>query len=291
MFVDGSISIQTGAADLGTGTKTICSQIVSEELNVPMDRIRIEIADTEMTPYASSSGGSMTLPSIGPAMRSAAVKVKDQLLEWGAADLGVPVEDLELAENNVRSKSDPEKTKPIPELIQGNNHLDIVGVGYRGPNPDDVNIKPFGAQFAEVEVNTRTGKVNILRMLGAHDSGRVINRNTYDNQVFGGMTMGIGFGMSEHRIFDRQTGKMVNANMLEYKVPTAKDVPPEHDVLPIDPGDHKCNNISAKGLGEPPTIPTAPAIANAINNAIGVRPTDAPMDPGTIINLIKGKRG
>ncbi len=163
---------------------------------------------------------------------------------------------------------------------------DIIGVGYRGPNPEDKIIRPFGAQFAKVEVNTLTGEVRLVSMLGAHDSGRVINRKTYDNQVFGGMTQGTGFGMTEHRVLDRQTGKMCNANLHDYKTPTALDVPFDHEVLAIDPGDEECNNIGAKGLGEPPVIPTGAAIANAVYDAIGVRVTDAPIYPARILELL-----
>jgi xanthine dehydrogenase YagR molybdenum-binding subunit len=107
----------------------------------------------------------------------------------------------------------------------------------------------------------------------------MMNRLTYDNQVFGGMTMGIGFALGEDRVLDRQTGRMANANGLDYKMPTAMDVPAEPVCLPIDPLDTECNNAGAKGLGEPATIPTAAAIANAVFHATGVRVTDAPMTP------------
>ena len=96
-----------------------------------------------------------------------------------------------------------------------------MGTGYCDALPEDKIIRPFATHFAEVEVNTLTGEVKVVRMLGAHDSGRVINRKTYDNQVFGGMTQGIGFGMTEHRVMDRQTGKMCNVNWHDYKIPTA----------------------------------------------------------------------
>jgi len=286
LFVDGSVLIRTGASDLGTGTKTIASMIVSEELGVSLDRIRIENADTANTPFHYSSGGSQTLPGMGPTVRLAAADCKRQLLEMAAEDLETAVEDLEVRDNAVVSRSDPERRMPIAQIIQGHRRLDIVGVGYRGPNPEGKVIQPFGAQFAEVEVNTRTGEVRLLRLLGAHESGKVINRLTYDNQVFGGMTQGVGFGMTEHRVVDRQTGRVVSANGHDYKIPTALDVPPDHQVVAIDPGDTECNNIGAKGLGEPPVIPTGAAIANAIYNAIGIRPTEAPINTQKINQLL-----
>ncbi len=287
MFVDGSVLLSTGAMDIGTGTKTIGCMTVAEELNVPLERVKIENADTGSTPYAYSSGGSQTLPGLVPTARNAAAKVKQQLLEWGAEDLGVPVEDLELKDNSVVCISDPEKKKAIPALIQARQQLDVVGVGYADPLPDTHMYCPFGAQFAEVEVNTLTGEVKVVRMVGAHESGRVINRRTYDNQVFGGMTQGQGLALSETRVMDRQTGKMCNVNWHDYKVPTALDVPAEHTVVAVDPHDEVINNAGVKGLGEPPVIPTAGAIANAVYDAIGIRVQDAPMYPSRILQVLK----
>ncbi|HEX9154695.1 MAG TPA: molybdopterin cofactor-binding domain-containing protein, partial [Nitrospira sp.] len=154
------------------------------------------------------------------------------------------------------------------------------GVGFRGPIPEGKVVNPFAAQFCEVEVNTMTGEVRIVRFLGCHDSGRVMNRLTYDNQVFGGITMGIGLAMTEARVLDRdQTGKMVNRNLHDYKLPTSLDVPVEMSSLPIEKPDDTANTIGAKGLGEPVTIPTAAAVANAIYNAVGIRMTETPMTP------------
>jgi CO/xanthine dehydrogenase Mo-binding subunit len=287
MFVDGSVLLTTGAMDIGTGSKTIGCMTVAEELNVPLERVTIENADTGSTPYAYSSGGSQTLPGLVPTARNAAAKVKQTLLQWGSEDLGVTVDDLELRDNAVVSTSDSEKRKSIPELIQSRQQLDIVGVGYADPLPETHRTRPFGAQFVEVEVDTLTGEAKVLRMLGAHDSGRVINRKTYDNQVFGGMTQGQGLGMSEIRVMDRQTGKMVNVNWHDYKIPTALDVPPVHAVVAVDPHDTLLNNAGVKGLGEPPVIPTAGAIANAVYDAIGVRIKDAPIYPPRVLQTLK----
>ena len=136
--------------------------------------------------------------------------------------------------------------------------------------------------------------MKILRYLAAQDSGRVMNRLTYANQVMGGVTMGIGLGMTEERILDRsQTGRVVNMNWHDYKVPTAMDVPPEIAVLPIDLGDTECNIAGCKGLGEPATVPAAPAVANAIYNATGVRTPEGPVHPRRLVQLIadRQKRG
>jgi xanthine dehydrogenase YagR molybdenum-binding subunit len=148
-------------------------------------------------------------------------------------------------------------------------------------------VTPFAAQFCEVEVNTMSGEITILRFLGAHDSGRVMNRLTYQNQVFGGITMGIGFAMTEERVLDvDQTGKLANKNWHDYKLPTALDVPADMTCVPIDVPDPEANIAGAKGIGEPATIPTGAAIANAVYDAIGVRLTATPMTPAHVVDAL-----
>jgi xanthine dehydrogenase YagR molybdenum-binding subunit len=287
-FEDGSVLLNMGASDIGTGTKTVMAMVVAEELGVPLERIRIEHADTGTTQFATPSGGSKTVPTEAPAVRAAALDCKRQLLTMAATQLEVPATDLQLDEGTVRSTSDPDKSVPVREIQAFRSRRVVVGTGYRGPNPPGKATCPFAAQFCEVEVNTRTGEVRVLRFLGAHDSGRVMNRMTYDNQVYGGITMGIGFGMMERRVFDRgQTGKMCNLNWHDYKVPTALDVPEEIVSLPVEPGDTECNSTGAKGLGEPVTIPTAAAIANAVRHATGVRVTEMPINPTRLVEMLR----
>jgi CO/xanthine dehydrogenase Mo-binding subunit len=290
MFSDGGVTIKTGAMDIGTGTKTVACMVAAEELGVPLENIRIENADTAVTPYGQSSGGSMTLPGLIPAVRRGAWIVRRQLFSWAAANLKVAVEDLALQNNTFVSRSAPDKKRTLDELMLANGVRDVIGIGNRDPNPANKATMPFAAHFAEVEVNTKTGEVKVVRLLGANESGRVINRKTFDNQVFGGMTMGLGYGLTEKRVMDRQTGKMSNVNLHDYKVPTALDVPADHRVLAIDPKDTECNIVGCKGLGEPAHVPAASAIANAIYDAIGVRPTRGPIDSKTILDLLSGKK-
>jgi xanthine dehydrogenase YagR molybdenum-binding subunit len=286
-FADGSVNLNMGASDIGTGTKTVMAMVVAEELGVPLQRIQIEHADTGTTEYATASGGSKTVPTEAPAVRAAAVECREQLLRMAAAQLDVPAEQLELAGAEVYSTIDPGRRVKIREINEFRRRNTVIGVGYRGPNPEGKAICPFGAQFCEVEVNKLTGEVRLLRFLGAHDSGRVMSRLTYDNQVYGGIVMGIGFGMTERRVLDkRQTGKMVNRSWHDYKIPTAMDVPADMVSVPIDPGDSECNTTGAKGLGEPVTIPTAAAIANAVFDATGVRVTAAPINPTRLLELL-----
>ena len=176
-------------------------------------------------------------------------------------------------------------------MIRSNHVMDVIGIGNRAPNPPDKAIMPFAAHFAEVEVDTRTGEVKVLRLVGANESGRVINSKTFGNQVIGGMNQGLGYALMEKRVLDGQTGKMCNLNFHDYRIPTALDAPADHQVVLIDPKDTECNIVGCKGSGEPATIPTAASIANAIYHAIGVRPTHGPIEPKTILDLLSKKRG
>ena len=290
LFSDGSVNLNMGASDIGTGTKTWAAMIVAEELGVAVDQIQIEHADTATTQYATSSGGSKTVPSDSPAVRAAAYAVKVQLMRMAAEQLEVDVSDLELRDLTIASRSDREKKVEVTALEKLGRQGLVIGTGYRDPNPEDKITFPFAAQFCEVEVNTRTGEVRLLRFLGAHDSGRVLNRLTYDNQVFGGIVMGVGLGMTEERVLDRQTGKMANANFHDYKIPTMQDVAIEHTCVPIDIPDNEFNTTGTKGLGEPATIPTAAAIANAVYDAVGIRVTDSPINPIQLARLFAEQR-
>ena len=288
LFADGSVNLNMGASDIGTGTRTVMAMVVAEELYVDPASIQIENADTRSTQWASSSGGSKTVPTESPAVREAAFNVKKQILEMAAEEHDLDASDLRLSKGSVVSRVDPSKSFPVTGLTGLRRRQVVVGVGYRGPNPEGKAVNPFAAQFCEVEVNTRTGEVKVVRFVAAHDSGRILNRLTFDNQVFGGITMGIGYALTEQRVLDHgQTGKMVNANFHDYKIPTALDVPADMSSVVIDLNDTECNTTGAKGCGEPVTIPTAAAIANAIYNAIGVRIAKGPITPDKILEMLR----
>jgi xanthine dehydrogenase YagR molybdenum-binding subunit len=282
LMSDGSALLSIGASDLGTGTNTIMAMVLSEELGIALERIRVENADTATTQYAPDAGGSQTVLVSAPAVRSAAAAVKAELLSLAAKELSKPAGSLSFRDGAIEVAGE-DKRIPLAELKSFAERQVLIGVGRRGPHPEGKIALPFQAQFAEVEVNVRTGAIRIIRMLAAHDSGRVMNRLTYENQVFGGITMSSGLALMEQRVLDRQTGKVLNANWHDYKIPTALDVPADITCLPVDPNDTECNLVGSKGLGEPATIPTAAAIANAVYNAIGVRLFDAPISPARIL--------
>ena len=164
----------------------------------------------------------------------------------------------------------------------------IVGRGARGPNPDDKALNTFGAHFAEVEVNVETGQVRVCKVVAAHAIGRVVNPLTAASQVYGGITMGLGFGTTEERTIDRRTGLQLTANLREYKAPMIGDIP-EMEVEFVDLVDVEANSVGAKGLGEPPIIPAPAAIANAVADAIGVRILDLPITPDRVLGALAAK--
>ena len=290
LFADSSVNLNMGASDIGTGTKTIMAMVAAEELGVKPELIQIENADTGTTQYATPSGGSKTVPTEAPTVRAAAVELKRELLQWAAEDLGEPVEALRFEGSRIVSKSSGKEigTTAVSRLKKRGL---AVGIGHRGPNPAGKSVNPFAAQFCEVEVNTRTGEVRVLRFVGTNESGRVMNRLTFDNQVFGGIVMGIGLGMTEFRQFDiGQTGKVLNKNWHDYKLPTALDVPLEMISEPVEMPDAEANSAGAKGLGEPVTIPTAGAIANAVYHATGVRITESPLNPLQVMTALSAAK-
>jgi xanthine dehydrogenase YagR molybdenum-binding subunit len=165
----------------------------------------------------------------------------------------------------------------------------IVAKGARGPNPDDKAVNTFGAHIAQVMVNTETGQVRVERIVASHDIGRVINPLTATSQVYGGVLMGIGYALSEERVIDPDTGLQLTANLEDYKVPLVADVP-DIEVAFVDVPDTDANSVGSKGLGEPPIIPVAAAIANAIYDAVGVRAAELPITPDRLLALLMKRR-
>ncbi len=273
---DGTADVITGIQDIGTGTRTGLAQVAAEELRFPLESIRVSVGDTEDAPYGPTSGGSQTLSSAGPAVRAAAVDARDQLVDIASQVMQIPRERVEVKDGLVYDSGSPQQRKSVGELLGALGDVMIVGSGSRGPNPDGYSIRTFGAQFAEVEVDEETGRVRVLKVVTAHDFGRVVNPMLAHSQMLGGITQGIGYALTEERVVDGRTGRVLNPDLEEYLIPTSMDVP-EIDANAIDQVDLHSNSLGAKGIGEPPIVPSAPAIANALYNATGVRLTSIPL--------------
>ncbi len=291
---DGSADVITGAQDIGTGSRTGLLLVAAEELGLPIDAVRVHLGDTATGPYAPTSAGSATQTTVGPAVRAAAADAKRQLLEAAAklleeddpTQLSIEEGVIRVNGNGKHGNGNGANGEVTVKEVAGRlaPHM-ILGHGLRGANPKDVSIRTFGAQCVEVEVDIETGEVTLLRLAAAHDCGRIINPLMVESQVIGGVTQGIGYALIEDRVIDQASGIVLNANLEEYKVPTVADIPPITNVA-VDLPDTNANPTGAKGIGEPPLIPTAPAIANAIFAATGVRLRHLPLTRRALLTAL-----
>jgi len=282
---DGTALVQTGTQDLGTGARTIFAQIAAAALGLPLEDVSIVIGDTNAGPYTNTSWGSMTTPSVGPAVRMAAEDAKRQLFEIAAELLHSSPDQLKASRGRI-SVCGGEPSISIRKITAQLGDIMIIGRGQRGPNPEGVTVRSFGAQAAEVEVDRLTGRVRVLRIVAAHDCGRVINPELAESQLHGGIILGIGYALFERRESDAKLGRPLNLGLHEYKIPTHADIP-DIDARIISVADAAANHVGAKGLAEPPIIPTAPAIANAVFDALGVQVTELPLTPARVLEAIK----
>lgn len=290
LLPDGSAIIITGTQDIGTGTRTVLAQIAAEELGYPLDRIRVELGETAYGVFSPASGGSMTLASVGPAVRMAAAEARKEMIEIIGHLAEAPADALEIRNATVFNRETGSEMGGVGVYLAQLNGHEITAKGMRGPNAEGVTVRTFGAQFAEVEVDTGTGAVRVLRIVAAHDCGRIINPLTYSSQIEGGIIQGMGFALTEQRIVDERLGMVMNPNLGDYKVPTIRDIPEIDIVLLNEPSD-VANTLGALGAGEPPIIPTPGAIANAVSHALGRRVTRLPLTPDRILDMLSDAEG
>jgi xanthine dehydrogenase YagR molybdenum-binding subunit len=283
---DGTADVVTGTQDIGTGTRTALTQVAAEELGLPLEQIALHLGDTAQGPYAPVSSGSATQATIGPAVRAAAADARAQLLEAAATYLEVPPTRLRVEGGQILVEGESEPATTVAEVTGRIAPHMIQGHGARGPNPTDKAVRTFGAQCVEVEVDVETGEVTVLRVVASHDCGRVINPTMVDSQVVGGVTQGLGYALSEERVVDAARGVVLNANLEDYKVPTVADIPLIHHVA-ADLPDPEANPTGAKGIGEPPLVPTAPAVASAVFDATGVRLRDLPLSRPKLLEALQ----
>ena len=298
---DGTVALLTGASDIGQGSDTVLSQIVAEELGVTLDDVRINPADTELTPTDLGTFGSRVTFVAGNAVKTAAADAKKQLLEIAAEKLEANVEDLEARNGRISVKGSPEQGISIADTVMAaikDKGIHILGRGsYAAPAEPwnyasaQGNISPaysFGAQVAEVEVDVETGRVKVLNATTAYDCGFAINPMSLEGQIEGAVCCGSGMALRED--WHYEDGQVLNASYLDYKVGTALDVPnvDTHFVETLE----ALGPFGAKGVSEGAEVPLLAAIANAIYDAIGVRIKDSPITPDKILKALeeKGKK-
>ncbi|MDX6479527.1 MAG: xanthine dehydrogenase YagR molybdenum-binding subunit [Gaiellaceae bacterium] len=273
---DGRATVITAMQDIGTGTRTAMAQIAAEELRLPLDRVDVVLGDSARGPYASISAGSSTVPSMGPAVRAAAADAREQI-EDIAEQRGLP------------------RDAPVHEVVDLLEDAQILGKGARGPNPTGMSVLTFGVHVVEVAVDVETGEVVVERVAAIHDVGRIINPLGASSQVEGGIIQGIGHTLSEDRLLDPETGRVLTSTLDSYRMPTIADVP-EIVCEFVDKPDTHLTNLGAKGLGEPPIVPISAAIANAIRDATGAEIHELPISREEMLRALeaakrKEKRG
>jgi xanthine dehydrogenase YagR molybdenum-binding subunit len=281
---DGRANVVTAMQDIGTGTRTAMAIIAAEELGLTLDRVEVQIGDSARGPFASISGGSSTLPSMGPAVRSAAADARRQVIELAAQRFGREEETLSLAGGNIVCADG--ESWPLAEITGLLDDGQILGKGARGPNPAGMRVLTFGIQIAEVAVDVGTGEVVVEKVVAIHDIGRVINPLGARTQVEGGIIQALGHTFSEERLDDPLTGTVLTKTLDAYKLPTIADVPEIVCEL-VDRPDAQLTNLGSKGLGEPPIVPTAAAIGNAIRDATGADVTSLPITREEILRALR----
>ena len=269
---DGSVTVSSAMTDIGTGSYTILTQVASELLGVPMDRITMELGDTNDVP-AAGSGGSWGACSSGSAIYLACEALRGKL----AKAMGVAEDTLTLKDGIAIGDN---RSTPIGDLV--GEGLEAVGTIKPGAQGEEFNQASYGAHFAEVAVNAVTGETRVRRMLGVFAAGRILNEKTARSQCLGGMTFGIGCALTEDLVHDPRNGKVVNHDLAEYHVPVNADVP-QLEVIFLDERDIHANPIHAKGIGELGICGAGAAIANAIYNATGARIRDFPITLDKVI--------
>jgi CO/xanthine dehydrogenase Mo-binding subunit len=284
---DGTFTVTLGAIDI-TGTHTVLAMIAAEVLEQPVERIRVKLLPTDGAPYAGMSGGSKITYTVGLAVQAAAEDAKRQLLEIAANELEAAPEDLELVDGAIRVRGMPDRQITLREIahlsmVFGGKYAPVYGTGrsvVRQQSPG------FNAQIAHVAVDPDTGEVEVLDLVAIQDVGRALNPALVEEQVHGGVGQGIGWALHEAMRWS-ENGQPLNPSFLDYDLPKASQLPPIAVELvevpsPIGP-------FGAKGVGEPPVVPTAAAIANAIADAIGVHLSELPITPERVLAALRDK--
>ena len=286
---DGTVHVVVGAVDI-SGTATALTQITAETLSLPMGRVRFIGGDTDSAPQAGMSGGSKITYTVGSAVARAAEDARRQILALAARRLEAAEGDLELVDGRVWVRGVPTRTVAVADLAKltsgfGAGHPPIFGVASEAI----VQRAPaFGAHLARVHVDPETGRVRVVDYAAAQDVGKAINPAAVQGQILGGVAQGIGWALLERMIYD-ENGSLATGTFVDYALPRAADVPPVRVTLVEVAVPH--GPYGAKGVGEPPVVPVAAAIANGIADATGARITQLPILPETVVAALRESQG
>ena len=280
---DDGLRLESGVMDVGEGSYTVLTQIAAEALGVGYGVLEATFGDSATTPDSPITAGSTVTFSAGLAVKAAAAGLRERLLDAASDALGLPASELDLGDEGVVGSDG--LVMSFAELASRAGG--IVEEASVSPGSTDYIVNSFGAHFAEVEVDTDTGQVRVTRYVAAHDSGRILNPNMAVNQVEGGVSQMLGFALSEQMLTDSNNGATLNANFLEHKSPTILEYP-DIEVIFADVVD-PVGPYGAKALGEPPSVGVAPAVVNAIRDAVGIEPRDLPATPDRILDLLAEK--
>ena len=279
---DGTVQLHLGATEIGQGGDTVFSQMAAQAIGIPTEDVHIiSFQDTDTAPFDTGAYASRQTYVTGKAIKKVGEEFREKLLSY-AAELFPDADGLTILDRHIADGSG-EKLISLADLaLNAFYSLEhSVHITAEGTNHCKENTFAFGCCFAEVEVDIPLGKVKVLRLINVHDSGKLINPALAAAQVHGGMSMGIGYALSEEMKFDPKTGRLLNGNLLDYKLPTAMDHP-ELTALFVETDDPS-GPFGNKALGEPPAIPVAPAIRNAVLNATGVAVNSLPLSPQKLV--------
>ncbi|HVT87978.1 MAG TPA: xanthine dehydrogenase family protein molybdopterin-binding subunit [Tepidisphaeraceae bacterium] len=284
---DGSVEALSAVQDIGSGIRTVMAMVVAEELGIQPADVQVRVGDTNFPPGVSS-GGSVTTNSMTPPTRKAAYQAKQELLKQVAPVFGVQPSDLAMNDGKIFVQADPTKSLTLRQAATKMQGEHISAQASRGNTDYATGPGMGGVQFAQVAVDTETGQIKVERIVAAQDCGRPMNPLTLRNQINGGVIQGLSYALLEDRILDRQTGYMVNPNFEQYKIAGASEMP-QIDVIVVE---QYCarSSTDAAGIGEPATVPTSSAIANAVYNAIGVRIRTIPMTPKVVLEALAARK-
>ena len=274
---DGTATVIVGHADI-TGTNTTMVQIAAEALGLPLEDVQLVTGDTFSAPWAPTSGGSKIVYTLGSAVKQAAEDARAQLLAVAGDMMDASPDDLEIADREIRVKGSPDHKMTVRKATNETvalrtKYSPILG---RGSVPMTRQAPGFTVHLADVEVDNDTGFVKVREYVAVQDVGTAINPMAVEGQIEGGVSQSIGYALLEEMVYDEQ-GRLRNPSLLDYRMPTAVDLPPIQSVLVHVPAPD--GPFGARGVGEPPIIPAPAALGNAIAAATGVRLYETPMNP------------